>query len=72
MNQQPFSDEEVAELRELLRLSAVVREEAEYKAALRLVIRTWKNVVIGAAAVIGAFLVLREQIKAGWTWFMGN
>lgn len=71
MNQTPFTEEEVEQLRDLLKVAEVVKEEAEYKAAVRLVMKTWKRVVIGLAAFIGALLLLRDQVRALWTWFMG-
>ena len=71
MDQQPFTEEEVQQLRELLKVAEVVKEEAEYKAAVRLVMQTWKRVVIGLAAFIGAILILRDQLRALWQWFMG-
>lgn len=72
MNQTPFTEEEVEQLRDLLKVAEVVKEEAEYKAAVRLVMKTWKRVVIGLAAFIGALLLLRDQVRALWTWFMGG
>ncbi len=33
--------------------------------------QTWKRVVIGLAAFIGAILILRDQLRALWQWFMG-
>lgn len=72
MSQQPFTEDEIEQLRDLLKVAEVVKEEAEYKAAVRLVMKTWKRVVIGLAAFIGALLLLRDQVRALWTWFMGG
>ncbi len=72
MSQQPFTEDEIEQLRDLLKVAEVVKEEAEYKAAVRLVMKTWKRVVIGLAAFIGALLLLRDQMRALWTWFMGG
>lgn len=72
MSQPPFTEDEIEQLRDLLKVAEVVKEEAEYKAAVRLVMKTWKRVVIGLAAFIGALLLLRDQVRALWTWFMGG
>lgn len=71
MSQQPLTDEEIAKLRDLLAVAEIVKAEAEYKAAVQLVLRTWKGAVVAAAAFIGALLLLREQLRALWTWFVG-
>jgi len=71
MDQTPLTEDEIQQLRELLKVAEVVKEEAEYKAAVRLVMQTWKRVVIGLAAFIGAILILRDQLRALWQWFMG-
>lgn len=71
MNQTPLTEDEIEQLRDLLKVAEVVKEEAEYKAAVRLVMKTWKRVVIGLAAFIGALLLLRDQMRALWAWFVG-
>lgn len=71
MSQSPFTEDEIEQLRDLLKVAEVVKEEAEYKAAVRLVMKTWKRVVIGLAAFIGALLILRDQLRALWFWFVG-
>jgi hypothetical protein len=72
MGNYQFTPEEIAKLRELLEVAETVKAEAEYKMALRLVLSTWKRVVIGLAAILGAILLLREQIRSLWHWFIGG
>jgi hypothetical protein len=72
MGNYQFTPEEIVKLRELLEVAETVKAEAEYKMALRLVLSTWKRVVIGLAAILGAILLLREQIRSLWHWFIGG
>lgn len=60
----PLSDEEINRLRVFLQYIPTVQEEAEYRAAQRLVLRTWKRTVIALAAVVGASILLWEKIGA--------
>jgi hypothetical protein len=72
MDQQPLTHEEIQKLRTLLPLVETIKTEAEYTAARRIVLRTWKQTVIGIATVIGALVLLREQFKAAWNWLVGG
>ena len=72
MPPEPLTDEEIAKLRLLLPYAEVVRAEAEYDAARRLVIRRWKGMVIALAALVGAIMMLWNQFKAGFQALMGN
>lgn len=72
MSQQPFTDEEIAKLRELLDVAEVVRKEAEYKAAVRLVLSTWKTAVVWVGGFVAAILLLRDQIRMLWTGITGG
>lgn len=72
MEQQPLTPDEIEKLRSLLPLVETIKAEAEYTAARRIVLRTWKQAVISIAAVIGALLLLREQIKAFGAWLVGH
>jgi hypothetical protein len=59
----PFTDEEVKKIRALLPYAEVVTAEAEYDAAKKLIIRRWKGIIIGLAAVVGALMILWTQLK---------
>jgi hypothetical protein len=72
MPEDPLTREEIAKLRLLLPYAEAVREEAEYDAAVRLLIRRWKGMVIALAAVVGALVVLWQHIKAGFQAILGN
>lgn len=72
MEHHQLTPEEVEKLRSLLPLVDTIREEAEYTAARRLVMRTWKRSVIAIAAFIGALVVLREQVRHAWAVIVGS
>lgn len=57
-----LTENEIFKLRELLEVADVVKSEAQYKAAVRLVLKSWKNAVIGAAAMIAALILLKEHL----------
>lgn len=70
MSGEPLTPEEIDSLRELLTVAKVVKEEAEYKLARRLVLRTWKKVIIALGGAIAFVLVTREQLREMWHWFV--
>lgn len=72
MAPEPLSDEEIAKLRLLLPYAETVRAEAEYDAAVRLLIRRWKGMIIALAAVVAAVVVLWQHFKAGMQALVGN
>lgn len=72
MNNAPFTDDEIAKLRDLLEVAEVVKKEAEYKAAVKLVLGTWKTAVVWIGGFIAAVMLLRDQIKAIWTAVVGS
>lgn len=72
MPPEPLTDEEIAKLRTLIPYAEAVREEAEYDAAVRLLLRRWKGMIIALAAVVGALVVLWQHIKAAWTAMVGG
>lgn len=72
MPPEPLTPEEIAKLRSLLPYADAVREEAEYDAAVRLLIRRWKGMIIALAAVVGALVVLWNHVKAGIQALIGN
>lgn len=67
-----LTPDEIEKLKSLLPLVDTIREEAEYTAARRIVLRVWKQTVLGIAAFIGAVVMLREQLKAVWHWAVGG
>lgn len=72
MDHDQLTPEEIEKLRTLLPLVDIIRAEAEYTAARRIVLRTWKQAVVSLAAIIGAGLILRDQIKLFISWLTGH
>lgn len=66
-----LTPEEIAKLRLLIPVADAVREEAEYNAAVRLLLKRWKGVVIAAAAVVAAIIFLWNHAQAGLRAFLG-
>ena len=64
MSQSPFSDEEIARLRNLLAYEEIISEQAQYRAAQRIVLRTWRGLIIGIAAVIAALATFYAGAQA--------
>jgi hypothetical protein len=64
MPDDPLTPEEIAKLRTLLPYAEAVRQEAEYDAAVRLILRRWKGMVIALAAVVGAVIFLWQHLRA--------
>lgn len=58
----PLSDDEVAKLRSLVPLADQIKQEAEYRAAQRLVLQTWRQGLIFFSSMIAAIYVFRDQI----------
>lgn len=72
MSQEPLTPEEIAKLRTLIPYAEVVREEAEYDAAVRLLIKRWKSIVIGLAAIIAALGVIGAAVRTYWQHLAGQ
>jgi hypothetical protein len=66
-----LTPQEIAKLRLLLPYAEAVSEEAEYHAAVRLLLRRWKGIVIWLAAVIAAGVAVGQHIKAAIQTFLG-
>jgi len=66
MDHESLSVEEIVRLRRLLVYEEILAKEAEYKAAKSLVLRTWKNVVIGVGAVIAAVAAIYALVQAAF------
>lgn len=72
MPPEPLTDDEIAKLRTLLPYAEIVREEAEYDAAVRLLIRRWKSIVVGIAAVVAALAVIASAVRTYWQHLIAN
>lgn len=72
MDERPLTPEEIAQLRALLPVAEIVRKEAEYQAAWRLVLTRWKAIVVWLAAFIAACIVIWNAAKNGWTHLIGG
>jgi hypothetical protein len=57
-----LTDEEVAALKKLIPIADQLAEEANYKAAQRLVLRTWRQTIILLSGFIAAVFILRDQL----------
>ena len=58
-----FTPEEIKELRSLIPIANQIREEADYRAAKKLVLKTWRTGIIFLSGTIAALLFLRDQLK---------
>lgn len=72
MDNAPLTDEEIAKIRALLPFADSVREEAEYDAAKKLVLRRWKAMVIGLATIVAAIVLLWNHLKAAIQATLGS
>lgn len=72
MDQRPLTPEEIAKLRELLPVAEIVRREAEYQVAWRLVASRGKSIVVWVAGLIAAILIVREAVIRAWQAFIGG
>ena len=72
MPDDPLTPEEIAKLRSLLPYTDLIRKDAEYSWAWRLVRDQWRSVVIGFAAVVGAVVVIWNAVKLGWQGLIGG
>lgn len=63
MPQQPLTDEEIELLRQLIPVAEEVRQTADYRMARRLVVKSYRQMVIGAGAFLAAMLVFWENLK---------
>jgi hypothetical protein len=72
MSDEPLTPEEIAKLRALLPYAEIVRSEAEYDAAVKLLVRRWKGMIVTLAAVVAAVVVLWQHFKAGIQAIVGQ
>lgn len=63
-----LTPDEVEALRAIIPHINELRVEAEYRAARRLLITSWRQSVILLAAFVTAMLILREQLKGFVVW----
>ena len=57
-----LTDEEVEALKKLIPVADQLAEEANYRAAQRLVLKTWRQAVILLSGLIAAVFILRDQL----------
>ena len=65
-----LTDAEITQLREFLIVAEQVKAEAEYKAAVRLVIKTWRGIVIGVAGIIAMIYLIKSNAKLLLEWVL--
>lgn len=58
-----LTDEEVEKLRSLVPVADQIKKEAEYRAAQRLVLATWRQGLIFVSGFIAAAYLFREQLS---------
>lgn len=68
MPEDRLSNEELDELRKLLPIASQLREEADYRAAQRLVLQTWRKGVIFIGGFVAGVYLLREQAGKFIVW----
>ena len=59
-----LTEEEMEQLRLLLPIAEQIKQEAEYRAAQRLVLETWRKAIIYIAGAGAALYALRDQIAS--------
>jgi hypothetical protein len=57
-----LTDEEVEALKKLIPVADQLAEEANYRAAQRLVLKTWRQTIILLSGLIAAAFILRDQL----------
>lgn len=62
-DERPLTGAEIARLRSLLSYADEIERDMEYKAARRLIIKTWRGLILGLAGLVGAFIVLNDAVK---------
>jgi len=63
-----LSVEQVESLMKLLKYADEIESEMAYRAARRLVVKTWRAGVIGLAGIIGALVILRANARSLLQW----
>lgn len=66
-----FTDEEIEKIRRVLPLMDTVVDEAEYRAARRLVLATWRKGVIFIGGFIAGLVILKDYLREGTKWLLG-
>ena len=57
-----LSEEELEALRKLIPLADQIEEEAQYKAARKLVLKTWRQGLLLVAGLVASVIMLRDQL----------
>lgn len=68
---EPWNDDEVEGLRELLKFKNEIKAYAEYHYAKRIVVAKWRGLIIGTASLLGAFILLKDKAEGGMKWLLG-
>lgn len=66
-----FTDTEIETIRRVLPLIDTVVEEAEYRAARRLVLATWRKSVIFIGSFVAALILLKDYLREALRWLLG-
>lgn len=67
-----LTEKEVAVVREVIPHMEAVIEQQKFIAARRLVFSTYRKAVIGVAGVLGALIVLRNNLGDMLKWLIGT
>lgn len=67
----PLTDEEIDKFRKMIPVLDTVIEEAEYRAARRLVLQTWRKGVIFLGGLIAGLIVLKDYLREALRWLLG-
>ena len=65
----PLTEKEIEALRKLVPHVDVITKEAKYQAALNLVWRHWKGLIIAIAGALTAGFLIWDKLKTVGMWF---
>ena len=65
-----LTDEEIAQLKELLPFAEQLKREAKYRAARRLVLETWRGSIIFYSGLIASVVVFNDQLRLALKQFL--
>lgn len=68
---EPLTDDEIGKVRKMIDVCDLVVEEAEYRAARRLVLQTWRKGVIFLGGFIAGLIVLKDYLREALRWLLG-
>lgn len=64
----PFSDEEIAALREVIPQLGIIKQEAKFLEARSIIFAYWRKTAIAVAAFITAGVVMFDKLKEFVQW----